>query len=160
MAKTLILYYSRTGTTAIVAEAMTKVLNADIAEIKCHRYDPGWFRYLLAGYDSVKGHLPSVDSPEIDLDNYDLVILGAPIWTSYPALPLHSYLSRNPNLPDRVALFLTSGGHSVPEKAVKIVDELLQSNLVATLALQQDKVTGDDFSEELDAFISRVNSIA
>ena len=97
--KALIVYYSRTGTTAKVAESLAAALKADVVEIKCARYRPGWLRYLRAGYDSVKGIMPPIEVPRIQPLNYDVILLGAPIWTSYPALPLRSFLALGTDLP-------------------------------------------------------------
>lgn len=140
--KTLIVYYSRTGTTAKVAQHLAAALKADMIDIKCARYRPGWLRYLCAGYDSVKGIMPPIDVPRIQPLKYDLILLGAPIWTSYPALPLRSFLALGTDLPSRVALFLTYGGHSSPDKAIAFVANLLPVALEATLSVRQENVDG------------------
>jgi len=116
--KTLIVYYSRTGTTRKLAQALADAFGADISEIRCDRYGPGPFRYLRAGYDSVKANLPPIDMPQTRFLDYDLVLIGGPIWTSYPALPIRALLAGKPELPERVGLFLTYGGHSSPDKAI------------------------------------------
>ena len=156
--KTLILFYSRTGTTGAVAEALAGALEADIANIECPRYRPGWFRYLRAGYDSVTGRLPPIDLPRIAFAEYDLLVLGTPVWTSYPALPVRSFLSQSPGVPSRVALFLTFGGHSPPEKAVKFVAERVSVTLEATLVLRHETVVRAAISEAIDGFVANLNA--
>ncbi|QZD90525.1 hypothetical protein K3148_03795 [Qipengyuania aurantiaca] len=155
MPKTAILYYSRTGTTKKVAETLGRALNAEVFRIGCRRYEGGWFRYLLAGYDSVKGRLPPIEIPDVSLEDLDLVILGSPIWTSYPALPLRSFLERKPQLPERVALLLTCGEHSPPRKAIDLVAELLPVPLEQTLTLSQDAVDADQFDDALNHFVDK-----
>lgn len=157
MSKTLIVYYSRTGTTQKLAKELAGALDADSAEIRCTRYD-GWLRYLLAGYDSVKGNLPPIDVPQVALDGYDLVLLGAPIWTSHPALPLRSFLAGKPALPAHVGLFLTYGGQSAPEIAVGETQELLSSPLVASLSLKHAEVDGGRISQALNVFLERLRN--
>lgn len=156
--KTLIVFYSRTGTTATVAHALAETLDADIAEIKCPRYRPGWLRYLRAGYDSVKGNLPPIDIPPVPYSDYDLILLGAPIWTSYPALPLRSFLSESRELPARVALFLTYGGHSLPEKAVEAIAKSLPTALESTLEVRHDDVEQRGFSDTIKAFAGQLET--
>ncbi len=156
--KSLILYYSRSGATAKVANALGTALSADIKEIKCPRYQSGWFAYLRAGYDSVKGRLPLIDVPEVVFEDYDLVIIGAPIWTSYPALPLRSFLAQKPELPGRVAVFLTYGGHSPAEKAVKMVEGLLHIPLEVSLELPHDQVVEGRYSDAVDTFVAKLNA--
>ena len=156
MPKVMIVYYSRTGTTRKLAEALAGRLNADVVEIRCDRYKGGIFRYLRAGYDSVKGNLPPIKMPETDLTAYDLVLLGAPIWTSYPALPLRAFLAAKPDLPGRVGMFLTSGGHSPQEKAVAEAEALLNAPLAATLAVQEKDVKEGNFSDAMVGLVEEV----
>ena len=155
---TLIVFYSRTGTTRKVAGALADALNAEIAEIQCNRYGPGPLRYLLAGYDSVRGNLRPIDMPQVRFSDFDLLLIGAPIWTSYPALPLRAFLTQATELPGRVALFLTYGGHSPPQKAIRSVSALLPValELEATLSLRQEHVHGGDISGAVDQFLKKV----
>ncbi len=154
--KALIIYYSRTGTTTKVAKRLGAALKADVVEIKCARYRPGWHRYLRAGYDSVKGIMPPIEAPQVRPLNYDLILFGAPIWTSYPALPLRSFLALGMDLPSRVALFLTYGGHSLPDKAIAFVANLLPVDLEATLSVRQEDVDGHGFPALTDCFLKQL----
>ncbi|MEO0440711.1 MAG: hypothetical protein AAF067_07535 [Pseudomonadota bacterium] len=158
--KTLILYYSRTGTTETVANALAAELDAEIARIACRKYDGGWFRYLLAGYDSVKGRLPPIDVPDLDFRSFDRVILGTPIWTSYPALPMRAFLSDKPELPDRISLFLTYGGHSPPEKAEQAIADLVPGTLEARLNISQKAVEAGQMAEPITEFVRKLGDMA
>ncbi len=154
--KTLIIYYSRTGTTRTVASALADRLDADLAEIHCERFRTGAIRFLLAGYHSVKGNLPEIEAPKIAGD-YDLVLIGTPIWTSYPSLPVRAFLAGNPKLPDRVGLFVTYGGQSDPDIAFDGMADVLKRPAEATLALKTDQVEAPGFEESLDAFVEKLN---
>lgn len=133
--RTLVIYYSRTGTTRNLARQLAERLDAEIAEIRCPRYDGGIFRYLLAGYDSVRGNLPAIDAPDASPANYDRVLLGCPVWTSHPSLPMRAYLSRKPELPPRIATFLTYGGHSPAERAAGELADLIPGTVERNLSL-------------------------
>lgn len=156
--KSAIVYYSRTGATASVARALAAALAADVFEIGCPRYRPGWLRYLLAGYDSLRGRLPPIDVAAPDLAQYDLVVLAAPIWTSYPALPLRAFLARSPRLPRRVALALTSGGHSEPKNAVEMTRDLLKSGIEEVLLVQEKDAKGPGLTKRADEFAGRLQA--
>lgn len=140
----LIVYYSRTGHTKKVALELAALLAADVAEICCPRYRKGGLRYLLAGYDSVQGRLPHIEIPPELNAGYDLVVVGSPIWTSHPSLPIRALLSAKPNLPARVALLLVHGDHSPPERAIKEVGALLPVPLEASLVLKSKDVEKQD----------------
>ncbi|MFN3232006.1 MAG: flavodoxin family protein [Alphaproteobacteria bacterium] len=150
--KTLIIFYSRTGTTGKVASALAGRLDADLVEIRCDRFRPGPIRYLSAGYHSVKGNLPEIEVPEIK-GGYDLVLIGTPIWTSYPSLPVRAFLANQPVLPDRLGLFVTYGGQSDPEIAFNGMADALGHSVEGTLALKADQVEGPGYDEALDGFV-------
>lgn len=142
--RTLIVYYSRTGHTKQAALELASLLDADIAEIQCPRYRKGALRYLLAGYDSVQGRLPDIEiPPELNAD-YDLVIIGSPIWTSHPSLPIRALLTAQPKLPVRVALLLVHGDHSPSEGAVEEIRALLPVPLETSLVLKSKDIERQD----------------
>ena len=158
--KTLILYYSRTGNTGKVAQALQQALGADLCQIDCPRYRPGGLRYLLAGYDSLRGRLPQIDLPDVAIADFDLVLLGAPVWTSYPATPLRALLATTPQFTGQVGLFMTLGGHSEPQKAFDGVAEHLSMPLIATLAVPQSAVEQDGFADQISAFTEKLTDRA
>ncbi len=153
-----IIYYSRTGTTRKLATALAGALDADIYEIGCERYRPGVLRYLRAGYDSLRGNLPQIEAPSISADDYDLLLLGAPVWTSYPAVPLRAYLAGTPKVPAKVGVFFTYGGHSPATAAFDGVAEALHKQPVATLALKAEAVAADSLAEEIAPFVRQLKS--
>ena len=155
---TLVLYYSRTGTTATIAKALANRLDADIREISCDRYTGGIFRYLLAGYDSVRGNLPEIEMAEFAAEQYDLVLIGMPIWTSHPALPIRTFLDRKPELPARVAVFLTHGGHSPAQTCIDELAELLPVPIEAKLTLNSAQVSGGKFAVDVSEFASELEN--
>jgi flavodoxin len=155
MPKVLIVFYSRTGTTGRLAAALAQRLDADVAEIRCTRYGHGFFGFLRAAYDSLRGNMPQVETSQRVTSNYDLVLLGSPIWTSRPAVPLRAFLAGAPDLPGRIGLFLTYGGQS-PETAIRETVALLQSRLEASLALKADEIQGDRLAEAVDTFLEQL----
>jgi multimeric flavodoxin WrbA len=150
--RTLIIYYSRTGTTAIIARALANRLGADTREISCDRYSGGVLRYLLAGYDSVRGKLPEIELTEFAAEQYDLVLIGTPVWTSHPALPVRTFLDRKPELPARVAVFLTHGGHSPAQTCIDELAELLPVPIAAKLTFNSAQVSAGKFTDDVNAF--------
>ncbi len=151
--RTLIVYYSRTGTTRTLATALARSLGADLAEIRCPRYEGGVFRYLRAGYDSIKGNLPPIEMPPCAPLEYDLVLIGGPVWTSHPALPIRAYLADNPVLPTRVGLFLTHGGQSPARTTIQELAALLPGRFEASLAVRSDDVRDNEISDAVGNFV-------
>ncbi len=141
--KTLVVYYSRTGATRSIAEELAQSLDAEIAEITSPRFHLGPFGYFRAGFDSVRGKLPPIDAPALDFGVYDLVLVGAPIWTSYPALPVRSFFAGAQSLGRETALFFTCEGHSPVQAAVDEVRRLWPHTVKDAIAVnmkEQDEV--------------------
>ena len=80
--KAVIVYYSLTGTTQKLAERMAGMLQCDTLRL------PLFSRKVLEG-------------------QYDLVIVGTPIWLYGPAFPTGGFLSRNKGKLPEVAFFCT-----------------------------------------------------
>ena len=156
--RTLIVYYSRTGFTATIARALANRLDADTREIDCERYTGGILRYLLAGYESVRGKLPEIEITEFAAEQYDLVLIGTPIWTSYPALPVRTFLNRKPDLPARVAVFLTHGGHSPAQTCIDELAELLPVPVEASLTFNSAQVSAGKFADDVSDFAGELEN--
>ncbi|MEX3007921.1 flavodoxin family protein [Hoeflea sp. TYP-13] len=156
--KSLIVYYSRTGNTARVASALARELNADMFEIHCEQYRGGPLRYLLTGYDSVMGRLPEIEMPRYSAEDYDLLLIGTPVWTSHPSLPVRAFAAARPPLPARIGLFLTYGGHSPAQKAIDEISAMLGSAINASLVLGSDQVKAGDFTDAIVDYVGELRN--
>ena len=156
--RTLIVYYSRTGVTATIAKALASSLGADMREIRCDRYASGILRYLLAGYDSVRGSLPEIVMPDFTADHYDLVLIGTPVWTSHPALPIRAFLDNKPELPARVAVFLTHGGHSPQKTCIEELAAMLPVPIEASLTFNSAQVSAGKFAYDVRYFAGELEN--
>ncbi len=154
--RSLIVYYSRTGTTRKLALSLADELGADLREIGCKRYRLGILRYLRAGYDSVRGNLPPIEI-QFDLEPvYDLVLIGTPIWTSHPALPVRTFLTKHSVPEGPVGLFLTHGGHSPPHEAIREMEILLARPADATLVMNENDMSDSRVSGCVKAFVKKL----
>lgn len=116
--KTLVLYYSQTGTTKAVAEEIQRLLGCDIDSIIAVNpyngdYGQTIARWMQESKDSVKTELKPLN---VDLEDYDTIFLGFPIWGGTYALPMASFLADNKLEGKRVVTFATFGSGGI-EKA-------------------------------------------
>jgi flavodoxin len=108
--RTLVVYYSRSGTTRKVAEALTQMLGGDIDEIIETRGRSGVFGYLRSVIEA-RRQRPSHIAPERhDPSAYDLVIIGTPVWAWSVSSPVRAYLAGTSGRLPKVAFFCTLGG--------------------------------------------------
>jgi flavodoxin len=108
--KVLVVYYSRTGATRRLAEALAKALRADIEPIVDCANRSGIFGYLRSVAESLQKRSAPIKPMKTDPASYDLVVIGTPVWAWSVSSPVRSYLAANKErLPD-VAFFCTMGG--------------------------------------------------
>ncbi len=80
--KTLVVYYSRTGTTKKAAEIAAKELNADMEEIVDEIKRKGILGYIKSGSHALRKKLTKIEKLEKDAKDYDLIIIGSPVWAN------------------------------------------------------------------------------
>jgi len=149
--KTLVAYYSRTGTTKKVAEALVEKLGAEIEEIKDTVDRSGAKGYLLAGRDAMQKRLTVIAPVKFNPADFELVIVGTPIWAWNLAAPVRTYLTEQKDNFPRVAFFCTMGG-SGDDKAAAEAEKIIGKKISALLALKTVEVVKNEFIDKLDKF--------
>ena len=126
--KTLCLYYTRTNSTKEVMESIAKVIGADAAEYTDGKDRSGFLGYVGACFATVKRVLPKVFvKGEIDLNEYDRVIIGMPVWAEGPCAIGRALISKyKDSMPAEVYYVVThmSGKNDYMAK-IKAMDSLL-----------------------------------
>jgi multimeric flavodoxin WrbA len=105
----------------------------------------------------MKRKLTKLEPLEKNPDEYDLVIIGTPVWAWNMSVPIRTYLSeQKDNLKNKVAFFCTMGG-SGDKKSFLEMQNLLDKNPIATLALTTKEVVSNNFSGKMDKFADEIN---
>jgi flavodoxin len=108
--KCIVVFYSMRGTTKKVAEHIAGALKCDLEEIGEPGSRKGPLGFLKSGREAVRKMLPPIRQPEKDPGDYDLVVLGTPVWAGTMASPMRSFLARYGKQMKKVAFFCTAGG--------------------------------------------------
>ena len=80
--KSIIIYYSRTGRTKLIAQTLAKEKNMNIVEIKDKTNRSGAIGFIKGTLDSMINNSTTIEPVTIDLDKYDTVYIGTPVWAS------------------------------------------------------------------------------
>lgn len=104
-AKTLVVYYSYTNNIETVVTELRSQIDCDVAEIepaeKGLDYAANNYAIGSALISAIRSNpdnpdsYPAIDPVDVNLDEYDTVIIGAPLWWSQMAAPLQTYLFNN-----------------------------------------------------------------
>jgi flavodoxin len=154
--KTLIVYYSRTGNTKMVAESLATSLNCDIEEIKDTEKRSGIIGYIKSGYETSRDKLPVIKEPEYDPSQYDLIIVGTPVWAGKMAVPIKSYLKMNMDKIPLLACFCTSGRSGI-DATIKGMGEYVNVNPMASFGLNSAQIKNGEYNSVLEKFIQDIS---
>ena len=121
--KTLVLYYSQTGTTQTVAEELQKQLGADIERIEAvNPYDGDFQATIQRGGEELRnGIAPEIKPIQANLADYDVIFIGYPIWFGTYAMPIATVVKENDFAGKTIVPFCTfgSGGLNTSTEALK-----------------------------------------
>lgn len=108
----LIVYFSYTGNTKMIANLIKEKLNCDSLEIKTLiPYSEDYQSVVDDEQNSeASNHLPEIQNINIDLDKYDEIILGTPVWWYRPAPAIRTFLTQNDLSGKTIKPFATNAG--------------------------------------------------
>ena len=107
--KSLVVYYSRTNITKILAENIAKELNCDIEEIISKVNYSGKIGYARGIKDAASAKIVDLEPLKYNPEDYDVVYVGVPVWVSKAANPSISYLKQNEGKFKSIKFFATAG---------------------------------------------------
>jgi flavodoxin len=125
--KTLIVYYSRTGNTKAVCEALGQELSADIVEVKDLKNRMSTFGIIGGMLRTFLSMQTKIFPEKIDMTDYSNVILSAPIWAAKvpPAMRTAIYMN---GLKDKKVVMLVTCDSFYAEKYQKKTSKLVEES--------------------------------
>lgn len=144
MGKTLVAYFSASGTTARVAKNLAQAAGADLYEIKpavpYTKDDLNWMdkksRSSVEMND--KSSRPELADRDADIAAYDTVLLGFPIWWYVAPAIVKSFLESYDFSGKKIVLFATSGGSGFGNAAAE-----LKASVEAGTAIVEGKILNE-----------------
>lgn len=126
--KTLVVYYSATGSTKAVAEEIAKNLNTDTFELVPEKpytsADLNWndenSRVSSEHSDESKREVALVKSTPDNWEQYDTVYVGYPIWWGIAAWPVNGFVKANDFTGKTVIPFCTSASSGMGESGKQL----------------------------------------
>jgi len=136
MGKTLVAYFSASGTTARVAKNLAQAAGANLYEIKpavpYTKDDLNWMdkksRSSVEMND--KSSRPELADRDADIAAYDTVLLGFPIWWYVAPTIVKSFLESYDFSGKKIVLFATSGGSGFGNAAAGLKDSVAADTVI------------------------------
>jgi flavodoxin len=146
--KSLVVYYTRTGKTKFVAEAIATQLGADLEEVVDLKKRGGAVGWISGGKDASRKSLTEIAPIQKVPADYDLVVIGTPIWAWSLTPAFRTYVSKNSLAGKKVALFYTFD--SDPKGASEKIHEILQNvEIVGELPLKSPSKDKEDSEKKI-----------
>lgn len=158
--KKLIVFYSKTGHTKRVATDLVKNLKSDIDEIIDLKNRNGFWGFIKAGYDGMKGNLTEIKSDK-NPKSYDLVLIGTPVWGDNLTPAVRTYVAKYKNDFKKIVVFTTSGG-AKPEKTVAQLETVLDGKKVLGFEGWDDTDFNneDKYQKKLERFLEKIKIVS
>ncbi len=158
MSKTLVAYFSASGTTARVAKELAQAAGADLYEIRpavpYTKADLNWMdknsRSTVEMND--KSSRPTLADRDADIAAYDTILLGFPIWWYVAPTIINTFLESYDFSGKKIVLFATSGGSGFG----RTVASLKPSVAADTVIVEGKLLNGRQTAESLKAWAKSI----
>lgn len=135
--KSLVVYYSRSGNTDKIAKYISEKLEADIVRLDTVKTYPSDYDEMLdvAEEEQRNGELPELKTTINNLQDYDTIFLGYPIWWGNIASPVLTFLNNYDLSNKNIAPFVTSGSSGLSGTPNDIKELEPQANILDALSI-------------------------
>ncbi len=155
--RSLVVFYSRTGTTRVIANEIAALLGADIDRIISRTgYDGGW-GFAAGVFHSLTDDRVFIDDAKISPAKYDFVVVGGPVWAGSIACPVRSYLrQRGANL--KTTAYFVTQRRSSPNRSFHQMETISGAPPVATLSISSAQFSAGSYDEAVRSFVGQIRS--
>ncbi|MCD8203226.1 MAG: hypothetical protein LUD48_06270 [Prevotella sp.] len=153
MKKYLVLYYSQTGVTKTVAEAIQQSLGADIEIVEAEEPYNGDYDQTIerSRQERENGITPKVKPLNVNLDDYDVIFLGYPVWFGTYALPIAGLIKDNDFSGKKIIPFCTFGSGGLESSVAMLRDSIPNAEIADGYGVRASRISA--MPQELDRFL-------
>ncbi|HSV80732.1 MAG TPA: flavodoxin [Ramlibacter sp.] len=151
----LVAYMSRSGNTRVVAGQISRALRADLFEIRPAAPYPEDYRQTVeqAKQETEASYEPPLNETVRGMADYQVVLLGFPIWGMTAPPPIRSFLSRHDLAGKTVVPFITHGGYGTGNSLDVVARHAPRAKRMDPFVLQRDQER--DAVERVTQWLSR-----
>ena len=156
--KVLVVYFSATGNTKMVAEKLAKAANAHIYDIKplnpYTKADLDWTNPNSRSSIEMKNRKsrPEIIDDKLTVNDYDVIFLGFPIWWYVAPTIVNTFLEKYDFSNKTIILFGTSGGSGFGKTVVYLKPSVARSTRLLHGKIFKPDVTVEELSEWVKQF--------
>lgn len=151
--KCLVVYYSRTGNTKVIAEALATTFTADIEELQDQKDRSGIWQFLVSCVDAILKKPTTIKANKFNPADYDLIVIGTPVWASTMSCAVRTWLEMHSANLKQVAFFATMGS-SGDVKTFKDMATIVNKTPLATMAIKEKTIKDNNYQQQLTDFVN------
>ena len=138
--RSLIVYFSRTGSTRAMARIIHLNVTAGLHEIRTAEPYPVDYQAAVeqARQELESGTLPRLQARIEDMDEYRVVFLGFPVWWETMPMPVASFLDAHSMRGRIIVPFCTHEGSGMGKIETELADLCAGAEILKGLALRGD----------------------
>jgi flavodoxin len=156
----LVVYYSLSGNTERVAKDLAAHLGSDLQRILERTDRRGFFGHIRAAFDSLRERRASLLDIARDAAEYDLTIVGTPVWTGRITPAVRTYLESIRGRTRNIAFFTTSGNTGI-DKVLPSMQRLVDQQSIAAIGFDAAELRDAAcYENKLTAFLDGVRPLA
>ncbi len=154
MSKVLVSYFSASGTTKALAERIATAINGDLFEIepkeKYTDADLNWMdKNSRSSIEMNQNVQPDILNKVSNLEDYDTLCLGFPIWWYKEPTIIDRFLDENDMSGKKIYVFVTSGSSSIDSTYKSLLNNYPNLNFVSG-----KRFTGSESEEDFKSWIN------
>jgi len=155
--KRLVIFYSLDGNTKFIAENLAKELGADILELKPEKEIPKIepIKHFWGGKQVVLKETPRLKKYNINLADYDTLIIGTPVWAYNFSSPIRTFLKENKIKNKKIILFCTNKGFK-GKTFENLRNELKDNEIIAQTEFQNVLENPEENIKKLHDFLKKL----
>jgi flavodoxin len=154
--KTLVAYYSRTGSNREAAEALQKKLECDIEEIVDLKDRSGGWGMLRSGLDVLFRKSSRIKPAVKNPGDYDLTVVTTPVWGGTLPPATRAYLGENRDRFRDIALLSVSGSGKGNKDFISKFELAVGRKPSPVLLLSESDVKDRDWGKLIESFAKKI----
>jgi flavodoxin len=139
--KVLVAYFTRTGNTRVIARQIRRALDADLFEIQPAEAYPEDYEETVAQAtrERESGFEPPLAARARNMERYEMVFLGFPIWGMSAPSVIRSFLSEHDLSGKTLVPFITHGGYGLGQSLSVVSEHAPQARLLEGFSMEADQ---------------------
>ena len=153
--KSLVLYYSQTGTTKAVAEEIQKLTGADLELVVAQVPYDGTYSETIERCQKEReaGEFALIEPLKSDLNNYDTIYVGYPVWFGTFARPMETMIKSIDLSGKKVIPFCTFGSGGLNTTSDDLRRKFPQAEVLEGYGVRTARI--GRMPKEIDTFMKR-----